>query len=692
MDAAISSPRSTIPPSQTRRSLLELSEKLRELADMQIKPETKDVESVPELCHEEPAVAEAIAAAIREKIPEPSPCLSSKRKRRPDPSYRPSHPVQLVPRKKRCTDEENVVDESVTPEVRIKSESPETKNTPDSMIRVDTAVLRPVPNHESKPDPHSTIAMDGEITAKSETIHCSTMPTSPNQERTESPPAPEQDFTESVSFLDTVHQMVDIVHLLNRYQIDLPRTVYQRILQSLHTTQEPIMDSSAHQWSDGRMWMEVLERGSATNRRCSVLNMLEYMGASKWYDSQIEHAKRTVYTTENKPVGEKGAATHVLDHITREYTLLSRKTITNQCSRGKRLRELVEKVGLGILISPKIWEYTKRKGPQFNQLVQDFKADTQRLALFQILTPQVEHLVHKGCTNPEALYRALRENNIISQDELQEMKAKHQSEPGSTSAVTLSKAVDRLTSQVSTQVFSKRKLDENDTVSINGSVELSIDLFARLRAGEWLDSWALMAAMYISDRPDFVRFGESIPLDSIGRHGQMRSIKRPFQAWAGKIAMFRREAEKSTPLIFYCPVNHDNSHFTLLEVNDSEKVIRHYDSQAPLTAMNGTKKTRVAALVEVSLSDEFGDLAYKYTEAPTPQQRDGWSCGTRVVWCFKRLANGLDIGSWDTVLSSERLNMDIFTMWAPFLKGFVLESIDDTIVGLMSILYIRLAQ
>jgi hypothetical protein len=44
---------------------------------------------------------------------------------------------------------------------------------------------------------------------------------------------------------------------------------------------------------------------------------------------------------------------------------------------------------------------------------------------------------------------------------------------------------------------------------------------------------------------------------------------------------------------------------------------------------------------------------------PTPQQRDGWSCGTRVVWNFRRLSNGLDIGSWDTVLSSERMNMDI---------------------------------
>uniref|UniRef100_A0A093ULD9 Ubiquitin-like-specific protease 1 n=1 Tax=Talaromyces marneffei PM1 TaxID=1077442 RepID=A0A093ULD9_TALMA len=564
---------------------------LRELAEIQAKPETEDVESVPELCQEEPAVAQAIAAAIRENIPDPFPRLPLNRKRRQDLSYRPSHAVQSVPRKRQCTDEENVVDEPMTPESRIlESESPETG---DAMIRVDTAGLRPVPKHESKPDIQSTtLAMDKETAAKS---NYSIMPINTTMQRTESPSVSEQDPAESVSFLDTVHQIVDIVHLLNKHQTDLPRTVHRRILQSLHTAQKPIMNSTAHQWSDGRMWMEVLERGSATNRRCSVLNMLEYMGASKWYDSQIEHAKRTVYTTENKPVGEKGAATYVLDRITREHSLLSRKAITNQCSRGKRLRELVEKVGLGILISPKIWW-----------------------------------------------------NNWST-------KAAQIGSVGSTSAVTLSKAVDRLTSQVSTQVFNKRKLDANDTVSINGSAELSIDLFTRLRAGEWLDSWALMAAMHISDRPDYVRFGESIPLDSIGRHGQMRSIKRPFQAWVKRITMFRREAQDTTPLIFYCPVNHNNSHFTLLEVNDSEKAIRHYDSQAPLTARNGTKKTRVAALVE----DEFSDLGYTYIEAPTPQQRDGWSCGTRVVWNFRRLANGIEIGSWDTVLSSEDMNMDI---------------------------------
>lgn len=49
MDSAAASPRPAIPPSQRRNSLLELSKMLRELAEMKAKPDTEDVESVPEV-------------------------------------------------------------------------------------------------------------------------------------------------------------------------------------------------------------------------------------------------------------------------------------------------------------------------------------------------------------------------------------------------------------------------------------------------------------------------------------------------------------------------------------------------------------------------------------------------------------------------------------------------------------------
>jgi hypothetical protein len=267
--------------------------------------------------------------------------------------------VQFVPRKRQCTNIKSAIEEPMpsAPESPIsESESLEIEGGLESMSCVDNPGIRSALSHKSMPDVHSTtLVMDGGNPLLIDNIHHSTMPISLVREQTESPPVPGEDIAEGVPFLDMVHQIVDIVHLLKKHLNDLPSTVHQRILQSLHSNQGPIIDAPVSQWSDGRMWLEVLERGSATNRQCTVLNMLEYIGASKWYNNQIELAKHTVYTKERKAVGDKGAATHVLNRITHEHGSLSRKIITNQFSRGKRLRLLVEGLGLGILISPMIW-------------------------------------------------------------------------------------------------------------------------------------------------------------------------------------------------------------------------------------------------------------------------------------------------------------------------------------------------
>jgi hypothetical protein len=234
-------------------------------------------------------------------------------------------------------------------------ESSETEDTPGSIDCVDAAEIKSAFKHQSKPVVHSTaLTLDGDNPPRIEDCHNTTL-TIPRGDYRESSPVSEEDLTEDVSFLDTVYHMIDIIHLLQKHPCDLPRTVHRKILQSLHTNQGSITESTVDQWSDGRTWIEVLERGSATNRRCTVLNMLEYIGASKWYYSQIEVAKRTLFTKQNKPVGEKGAAMHVLDRIISEHSLLSRKVIINQFSRGKKLRVLVKELGLGILLSPKIW-------------------------------------------------------------------------------------------------------------------------------------------------------------------------------------------------------------------------------------------------------------------------------------------------------------------------------------------------
>ena len=138
------------------------------------------------------------------------------------------------------------------------------------------------------------------------------------------------------------------------------------------------------------MWVDILEAGSVENQKVTILNMLEYMGAWEWYDSQVRlvQASGKVLTKRGKPVDHKGVATYLLDKIQRSgkyikslgmLTLeggdatidsssdargtlaernkkLQRKRLITQLSRGQTLsNKLVKKLGLGILFDKNIW-------------------------------------------------------------------------------------------------------------------------------------------------------------------------------------------------------------------------------------------------------------------------------------------------------------------------------------------------
>lgn len=175
----------------------------------------------------------------------------------------------------------------------------------------------------------------------------------------------------------------------------------------------------------------------------------------------------------------------------------------------------------------------------------------------------------------------------------------------------LNAAVDHLIKCVSSKVLSKTMLDSSDTIAVNGSMELSCDIFERFRQHQWLDSWTIIAAMEISDKPEFVRYDLSIPLDENRNTGQMKPITRPLAGWTKKIANHRRLAKGTSGLVYFCPINHRNSHFTLLEINEREQTIRHYDSKADPETILGDRKTRISKLV----MEEFGGLKFSYYEA-----------------------------------------------------------------------------
>jgi hypothetical protein len=134
--------------------------------------------------------------------------------------------------------------------------------------------------------------------------------------------------------------------------------------------------------------------GVSQQDKVTILNMLEYMGAWQWYNSQVEHAKGITQTKKKKQVGRQGAAITVINRIqegaahyadngswmrgvgriileedecglllmrgresiTARQRELQRRRIHMQLSRGQKLcTQIVGKLGLGILFDQKIW-------------------------------------------------------------------------------------------------------------------------------------------------------------------------------------------------------------------------------------------------------------------------------------------------------------------------------------------------
>jgi hypothetical protein len=272
---------------------------------------------------------------------------------------------------------------------------------------------------------------------------------------------------------------------------------------------------------------------------------------------------------------------------------------------------------------------------QLAVITEGIQADPKRMQLLHILGRQLEHLINEGHLDLHSFYDSLKEEMLVSREEVQELQATFPLDAVSNYGLcggheliqtfstqdamppgTLDAAVDGLVEEISSRVMRKRKrkLKDDDSITVDNGVELSYNLLRQLRQGEWFDAWTILAAMQISDKPIFVRHVYSVPLDEPGRNGRMKPVKRPLAGWAQQMIKLQDEAREmfrdATCLVYFCPLNHKNMHFTLLEINEQEEAIRHYDPMADKGVIDGTKKlTRVSELVKVrcSLYDEGGD-------------------------------------------------------------------------------------
>ena len=106
----------------------------------------------------------------------------------------------------------------------------------------------------------------------------------------------------------------------------------------------------------------------------------------------------------------------------------------------------------------------------------------------------------------------------------------------------------------------------------------------------------------MTDRPVFAKLGLSIPLHKNDANGKIIPIPNPFRGWRKTIDDYRHEGQNDLegPLVYFCPLNVNANHFTLLEINEHTKMIYHYDSMANYKIIHHkTKSTPVRRVVEV---------------------------------------------------------------------------------------------
>jgi hypothetical protein len=221
-----------------------------------------------------------------------------------------------------------------------------------------------------------------------------TLPTHNGQ--TMLPPSPPR---ETPTLTDMVAKAVHVIYEMNGRQ-EVPTEVHSRILSTLRPSlvgapattavaERPSsiwIAGSSTTWS-ASMWINVLEAGYARSREATILNMIELIGASEWYDAELEQAEKAPPPTKRgRP--RKRLATLILDKYLKEVRdttatespgrLASegnedrsssktsadihsriletkRQRLRKNLHRGRTLRKLIQMTRLGILFDPDIW-------------------------------------------------------------------------------------------------------------------------------------------------------------------------------------------------------------------------------------------------------------------------------------------------------------------------------------------------
>jgi hypothetical protein len=193
------------------------------------------------------------------------------------------------------------------------------------------------------------------------------------------------------------------------------------------------------------------------------------------------------------------------------------------------------------------------------------------MEIFKLLAKQLETLSNTGRTNPEEFRADLM--NLSYQD------------PCATFTATNSKEVDALIQEV-------HESSESDKLFIpSAGFQFDSASLHRLGTQTWLTDDIVLACLHLSTKLPFIRIGFSVPIHRRTTTRGGSSLPDPFQ----RASEFISKSRNDQSLVWLFPIFQRNSHFSLLEIDERDSRIYHYDS------MNGG----VNSDVKVGIDDYF---------------------------------------------------------------------------------------
>ncbi|KAI1291678.1 hypothetical protein F5Y03DRAFT_403147 [Xylaria venustula] len=329
----------------------------------------------------------------------------------------------------------------------------------------------------------------------------------------------------------------------------VPTQAYKNIFASLKQTPR-----DKAQWSDGSEWIALVGARNQDQQKSSIYYAITAIGLHRWRESQVQLLQLSFSP---KVAAQKvskriiGAPEDLCDKNAWERR---RKNLNTHLTRGKKWATLVKELGFGILFKEPC--LAKLSEPVLKKSTSQLQKNAAKMRVLWLLGDQMDLLLETGRTNPIAFKEALGKQGLLNLAPLL---------PSS----NVSNEVKSLQTRI-------RRLSPTGALLIKRTTfHFDINVLDRLNKTNWLNNNLVLLCLHLSDKLSYVRVSMSVPT-----HRQVRPDKilsKPSKRAAQQVKKWNN-LKPENRLVFFFPLFQRENHFSLLEINQRNGFIYHYDS------------------------------------------------------------------------------------------------------------------